>query len=132
MRPRGRTDSGQIGTWAVQDGLGIVLGRSFFRLAVWVLFLALLGASWGRLGSLLASFWTILGSIGLVLGRLGLSRTRFCAVRMACSSPITLNSHQLINSSTVEPMAGRHFAARAGGLRAERLNPPPPEGSERV
>ena len=111
----------QIGPGGVQDGLGIVLDQSFFRLAVWVRFFGPLGRSWGRLGSLWASFWTILGSLGLVLGRLGLSWARFWAVRMACWSPITLNSHQLINSSTVEPMAGQHFAARAGGLRAARL-----------
>ena len=79
--------------------------------------MVLLGASWGRLGSVLASFWIILGSLGLVLVRLGLSWARFWAVRVACWSPITLNSHQLINSSTVEPMAGQHFATRAGGLR---------------
>ena len=29
-------------------------------------------------------------------------------------------------------MALRHFLTRPGGLRAARLNPPPPEGLERV
>ena len=38
----------------------------------------------------------------------------------------------LIYSSTHQPMALRHFLTRPGGLRAARLNPPPPEGSERV
>ena len=45
-----RMDSGQIGPWAVQDGLGIVLARSFFRLAVRDHF-------FGPLGCLLESFW---------------------------------------------------------------------------
>ena len=49
--------------WAVQDGLGIVLVRSFFRLAVRGLF-------FDALGCLLESFW---GASGLVLGHLGLS-----------------------------------------------------------
>ena len=56
-----------IGWWAVQDGLGIVLVRSFFRLAVRVRFFELLGC-------LLESFW---GVFGLVLGHLGLSWARF-------------------------------------------------------
>ena len=67
MIPWERTDSGQIGTWAVQDGLGIVLVRSFFRLAVRGLF-------FDALGCLLESFW---GTSGLVLGHLGLSWARF-------------------------------------------------------
>ena len=62
-----RTDSGQIGTWAVQDGLGIVLVRSFFRLAVWVRF-------FGPLGRLLGSSWV---ALGVVLDHLGLSWARF-------------------------------------------------------
>ena len=81
-----------------------VLGSSwfgpFFVLRFGFAFLALLGASWGRLGSLWASFWTILGSLGLVLGRLGLSWARFWALRMAFWSPIALYAHQLINPST--------------------------------
>ena len=52
----------QIGWWAVQDGLGIVLVRSFFRLAIRDHFFA-------PLGCLLESFW---GVFGLVLGHLGL------------------------------------------------------------
>ena len=44
-----RMDSGQIGTWAVQDGPKIVLVRSFFRLVVRDRF-------FGRLGLLLGSF----------------------------------------------------------------------------
>ena len=60
-----------IGPWAVYDGLGIVLVRSFFRLAVWVRFFDPLGVVWGRFrprfGSSWAAFWAILGSPGLVL-----------------------------------------------------------------
>ena len=62
MASRERMDSGQIGTWAVQDGLGIVLVRSFFRLAIRDHF-------FGPLGCLLESFWAV---FGLVLGHLGL------------------------------------------------------------
>ena len=52
-----RMDSGQIGTWAVQDGPKIVLVRSFFRLVVRDRF-------FGRLGVVLGSF---LGAPGIVL-----------------------------------------------------------------
>ena len=55
------------GSKAVQDGLGIVLVRSFFRLATRARFL-------GPLGLLLGSFW---GASGLVLGHLGVSWGRF-------------------------------------------------------
>ena len=118
MAPGGGRVVVLIGPWAVQDGLGIDLVRSFFRLAVWVRFFGplerLLGSSW-------VAFGFVLDHLGLSWGRLGLSWARFWAVRMACWSPITLNSHQLINSSTIEPMAGQHFATWAGGLRAARL-----------
>ena len=57
MAPGERMDSGQIGTWAVQDGPKIVLVRSFFRLVVRDRF-------FGRLGLLLGSF---LGAPGVVL-----------------------------------------------------------------
>ena len=103
-----------IGLWAVQDGLGIVLVRSFFRLAIRDHFVELLGCC-------LESFWDIcgliLGHLGRVLGRRGLSWARFGALRMAFWSPRNLYSHQLIDSSTLEPMARQHFAIRAGGLR---------------
>ena len=112
MEPRGRNHSGQIGIWAVQDGLGIVLGQSFFRLAVWVRF-------FGPLGCLLASFS---GVFGLVLGHLGLFWARFWGLRVAFWNPLTLYAHQLINASTLQPVARQHFEMRAGGLRAERLN----------
>ena len=96
--------------------------RSFFRLAIRDHF-------FGPLGCLLESFW---GVFGLVLGHLGLSWARFWALRVAFWNPITLYAHQLINASTLQPVARQHFVTRAGGLRAERLNPPPPEGSGRV
>ena len=50
-----------------QDGLGIVLVRSFFRLAVWVRF-------FGPLGRLLGSSWV---GFGFVFDHLGLSWARF-------------------------------------------------------
>ena len=69
MAPGERMDSGQIGTWAVQDGLGIVLVRSFFRLAIRDHFFE-------PLGCLLESFWgvfgLVFGHLGPVWGRLGL------------------------------------------------------------
>ena len=105
-------DSGQIGWWAVQDGLGIVLVRSFFRLAIRNHFL-------GPLGCLLESFW---GVFGLVLGHLGLFWARFGALHAAFWNPLTLYAHQLINASTLQPVARQHLETRAGGLRAERLN----------
>ena len=70
-----------IGPWAVQDGLGIDLVRSFFRPVVWVRFfhvlklllgsfwaasgpvLGLFGPSWRHLGALLGSFSASLGPI---------------------------------------------------------------------
>ena len=97
--------------------------RSFFRLAIRDHF-------FGPLGCLLESFW---GVFGLVLGHLGLFWARFWALRVAFWNTLALYAHQLINaSSTLQPVARQHFETRAGGLRAERLNPPPPEGSERV
>ena len=62
-----------IGWWAVQVGLGIVLVRSLFRLAVWDRFLE-------PLGGLLKSFS---GALGVILGHLGSSWVRFWALRMA-------------------------------------------------
>ena len=55
------------GPGGMQDGLGIVLVRSFFRLAVWVRF-------FNPLELLLGSFWA---ASGLVLSHLGLSWARF-------------------------------------------------------
>ena len=64
-----------IAPWAlaVQDGLGIVLVRSFFRLAVRDHFV-------GPLECLLESFWDV---CGLVLGHLGLSWASFWPLRVA-------------------------------------------------
>ena len=57
-----------IGPWAVQDGLGIVLVRFFFRLAVWDRF-------FDPLKLLLGSFWQALGGrlrpLGVISGPLG-------------------------------------------------------------
>lgn len=107
MASRERTDSGQIGTWAVQDGLGIVLVRSVFRLAVWVGFFI-------PLGLLLGSFWV---AFGLFLGHLGVSWARFGALRMACWGLMVLYSHQLIDLSSCQPAALQHLTSRPGGLR---------------
>ena len=101
-----------IDPWTVQDGLGIVLVRSFFRLAIRDHF-------FGPLGCLLASFS---GVFGLVLGHLGLFWARFGALHAAFWNPLTLYAHQLINASTLQPVARQHFETRAGGLPAERLN----------
>ena len=86
--------------------------RSFFRLAIRDHF-------FGPLGCLLESFW---GVLGLVLGHLGLFWARFWALRVAFWNPLTLYAHQLINASTLQPVARQQFVTRAGGLRAERLN----------
>ena len=53
--PGGAAEFVVICGWAVQDGLGIVLVRSFFRLVVRDRF-------FGRLGLLLGSFLVVLGS----------------------------------------------------------------------
>ena len=109
----------QIGPWAVQDGLGIVLVRSFFRLAIRARFFE-------PLGCLLGSFWgapgVIFGHLGGSWARIGSSWVLFWALRIAFCNPRTLYAHQLVNSSAIQPMARLHFATRAGGLRAERLN----------
>ena len=86
--------------------------RLFFRLAIRDHF-------FGPLGCLLESFW---GVLSLVLSHLGLFWARFWALRAAFWNPLTLYAHQLINASTLQPVARQHFETRAGGLRAERLN----------
>ena len=96
-----RTDSGQIGTWAVQDGLKIVLVRSFFRLFVRDRFFGRLGL---LLGSFLAAPWVV-----LVLFRHFNSSIQ----------PIN-SSTRRFKPSTHQPMALRHFLTRPGGLRAAR------------
>ena len=73
MEPRGGGGVVLIGPWAAQDGLGIVLVPSFFRLAVWDRFFE-------PLGCLLESFS---GALGVILGHLGSSWVRFWALRMA-------------------------------------------------
>ena len=89
----------------------------FFVLRFGIAFWSPSGASWSRFGAPLASFWVILGSLGPVLGRLGLSWARFWLIRVAFWSPITLYAHQLVNLSTLQPVARQHFATWAGGLR---------------
>ena len=61
-----------IGPWAAQDGLGIVLVRSFFGLAVRDRFFhplkLLLGSFWRALGGRLRPLGVIWGSFGLHFG----------------------------------------------------------------
>ena len=68
-----RVNWGYPPSCGIQDGLGIVLVRSFFRLAVWDRFFE-------PLGCLLESFS---GALGVILGHLGSSWVRFWALRMA-------------------------------------------------
>ena len=62
---------------AVQDGLGIVLVRSFFRLAVWVRFFdllrLLLGWFWAASGAVLGLFGPSWHHFGALLGSFSLS-----------------------------------------------------------
>ena len=67
-----------------------------------------LGVVLQRLRPRFGPSWALLGS--------------FWALRVAFWNPITLYAHQLINASTLQPVPRQHFVARAGGLRAERLN----------
>ena len=71
-------DSRKSGPWAVQDGLGVVLVRSFFRLAVWVPF-------FGPLVLLLVPSW---GAPGPFLARLGVSWARFGVLPEAFGSQL--------------------------------------------
>ena len=56
------------------------------------------------------------------MGHLGLFWARFWALGVAFWNPLTLYAHQLVNASTLQPVARQHLETRAGGLRAERLN----------
>ena len=64
-----------IGPWGVQDGLGIVLVRFFFRLAIRDHFFGPLGclleSFWGVFGLALGHLWPVWGRLGLVLGHSG-------------------------------------------------------------
>ena len=105
----GGTKLGFGGPVGVQDGLDIVLVRFFFRLAVRVRFFGPLGVVLGHFWPRFRPSWGLLGSF---LGTPdGLSEL---------SNPINLYSHQLIDSSTLQPMTCQHFATRPGGLRAAR------------
>ena len=109
-----------IGPWAVQDGLGIVLVRSFFRLAVWVRFFGplglVLGSFWGALGVVLEPLGVIFEPLGdhfwaaeVVLGSLA-HRPYFASTHQPIHSfhhpiipsthPLIPSSHQPINPST--------------------------------
>ena len=98
-----------IGPGAVQDGLGIVLVRSFFRLAIRDRFLE-------PIGCLLDSFWV---AFGFVLGHLGLSWARFRSSWALLGSflesynPICPSTRQLINPSTRGSSALRNLGRRS-------------------
>ena len=105
-----------IGLGAVQDGLGIVLVRSFFRLALRDRFFE-------PIGCLLESFW---GVFGIVLGHLGLSWARFGSswallgsfLATPCSilesyNPICPSTRQLIKASTRGSSALRNLGRRS-------------------
>ena len=67
MEPGGRLSYAHR-PWAIQDGLGIILVRSFFRLTVWVhLFKPLglpLGSSWVASGFVLGNVGVSWASVG--------------------------------------------------------------------
>ena len=108
--PRGAAELGKSALGGVQDGLGVVLARLSCRLAVRVRFL-------GSLGQLLRSFW---GAPGVIFGLWPLGRFFFGSFR-------SLGCLHVSRPSKIDEV----IPTRPGGLRAARLNPPPPEGLER-
>ena len=111
-------------TLSLQSAMGLLCRNHSLQSAMGVLCrthsaLSVFSCSgWGRFGALRGSFWCFFSS----------STHRF----YPSTRQLVASTHQLINLSTHHPMALRHFLTRPGGLRAARLNPPPPEGSERV
>ena len=79
----------------------------FFVLSFGIAFLVVLGSFWGR-------FWALCGSVWCFFG---ISTHRF----NPSTQQLVDATHQLINLSTHQPMALRHFLTRPGGLRAARL-----------
>ena len=107
-----------IGPLGVQEGLGIVLVRFYFRLAVRVRFFdplgLLLGPSWGALGP-------VFGCLGLSWGRFGAFRGTFWSLQLLsyllCVLPalcFLLSAHGPRNCNSYQPWPC--------GLRAARLN----------
>ena len=92
-------------------GSKTVLGSSWFGpfivLSFGIAFLVVLGSFWGR-------FWALCGSVWCFFG---ISTHRF----NPSTQQLVDATHQLINLSTHQPMALRHFLTRPGGLRAARL-----------
>ena len=124
--------------WGLEGPWGskTVLKSSWFGSLVVLWFeiasFALLGSFWGRFGVLLGSFWCFFGLLKVLESSF---RRRFLVFMVSLCSLLfrpRVRRFVLVNSSTHQPMALRHFLTRPGGLRAARLNPPPPEGSERV
>ena len=86
---------------------------------------------------LLGSFWYVFGLLKVLESSF---RRRFLVFMVSLCSLlfrprvrrfvfVNLSTYLLVYSSTHGPSA---LSTRPGGLRAARLNPPPPEGSERV
>ena len=94
-----------IGPWAVQDGLGIGLVRSFLRLAVWDRFFGPLDLLSGCLEEPLAQFWTVVGSFWATPRGQNSIFFFLLFLPLLCSLPTAL----------------QHFATRAGGLRTAQL-----------
>ena len=86
------------------------MGRSFFRLVVWVRFFIPLRP---LLGSFWVAFGLFLGHLGVSWARFGSSWARFGALRMACWGLIVLYSHQLIDLTVL----GRSFFRLAVWVR---------------
>ena len=106
MEPRGHDRTAGLARWGgprrSQDRLGSVLFSSC------------------RSGSL---FWSSWAPLRVVFGRSGGRFGVFSAFQLIDSTHHLIDSSiQLINASTHQPMALRHFLTRPGGLRAARLN----------
>ena len=115
-----------IGPWGVQDGLGIGLVRSFFRLAVWDRF-------FGPPGLLLGSFWS---APGVVFGHLGGSGACFglswallgsfwatLDIILQSYNPIFASTHRLTILSTCGSSALDNPARRT--VRSHYIEPTP-------
>ena len=109
--PMARCDSAVL--LRVQDGPGIVVVRCVFRFAVWVR----RKPCWARLAVVLGRRWPCFGSSWALLGPLSWALlSSFWGTPDAVLECCNLYSHQLIDSSILQPMARQHFASRPGGL----------------
>ena len=141
--PREYTKLGLGPLGPIQDGLRIVLVRSFLlscRLG------SLFWLSWPPLGIVLGNSWNRFGPLGVIVEPLGaclrVSEVVFGAslVRNLPFFPSSLHFYSPAAyhfPSSLLPLFPSSlllwlYLTRPCGLRAARLNPPPPEGSERV